>query len=109
MTTKLEKDVESLRNDIERFRTHLGSVLSDVGSASHDKVLETRDRLKTAVESFEGKAAKELGRANEAFHEESEKAINASREIVRSRPLTTVLVSFGVGLMTAFLLDRHKE
>ncbi|MEJ2702387.1 MAG: hypothetical protein P8Z79_08090 [Sedimentisphaerales bacterium] len=108
MASKLEKDVESLQKDIERFRTHLGDALSDVGSASHDKVLETRDRLRAAMEGFEGRAAKELGRANEALQEQGEKALNASREVVISRPLTTVLVSFGVGVMTAFLLDRHK-
>jgi ElaB/YqjD/DUF883 family membrane-anchored ribosome-binding protein len=109
MTTKLEKDVEILKKDIDKFRTHLGGVLSDVGHSSHDKVLETRDRLKAAVESFEGRAVNELGRANEAIHAQSEKAINASREVVISRPITTVFVSFAAGLMTAFLLDRHNS
>lgn len=108
MTTKLEKDVESLRKDIEKFRTHLSSTLSDVGDLSHDKVLETKDRLKSAVEGFEGRAMRQIGHANEVFHDRGERAIQASREMVVSRPITTVAISFAAGLMTALLLDRHK-
>lgn len=108
MATKLERDVESLKKDIEKFRTHLSSTLSDVGSLSHDKVLETKDRVKTAMEGFEGRAIKEMGHANEVIHDRGERAIQASREAIVSRPITTVAISFAAGLMTALLLERHK-
>ncbi len=109
MTTQLEKDVESLKKDIERFRSDLGSTLSDVGSLSHDKVLETKDRLKSAVEGFEGMAAKKIERANEAIHDGGEQAIQAFREGVVHRPFTSVAISFAAGLMAALLLERRKE
>lgn len=109
MATKLERDVESLKKDIEKFRTHLGSTLSDVGNLSHDKVIETKDRLKTAVEGFEGRALRQIGHANEVVHDRGGQAIEASREVVSHHPLTTVAVSFAAGLMTALLLERHRE
>ncbi len=109
MTTKLERDIESLKKDIDKFRSHLGGTLSDAGSLSHDKVLETKDRLKAAMAGFEGKAAEKIGHANEVMHDQGERAIHASREVVASKPLTTVMVSFAAGLMTAFLLDRHNS
>ncbi len=109
MATKLERDMASLKKDIEKFRTHLSSTLSDVGNLSHDKVLETKDRLKTAMEGFEGQALRQIGEANELIHDRGERAIQASREAVIHRPLTTVAVSFAAGLMTALLLERHRE
>jgi ElaB/YqjD/DUF883 family membrane-anchored ribosome-binding protein len=108
MTTKLEKDVESLKKDIEKLRADLGIALSDVGTLGQDKVMETKERLKTAVEGFEGTALKHIEHANEVIHDGSERAIQASREMVVTRPITTVAVSFVAGLLTAFLLERRK-
>lgn len=107
MATRLEKDVETLKKDLEHFREHLGSALSDAGSLSHDKVLETKDRLKAAMAGFEGRAMKEIGQANEMLHDQGERALRASREMVVHRPFTTVAVSFAAGLLTAFLLDKQ--
>lgn len=108
MATKLEKDVESLKKDLEKFRAHLGDTLSDVGNLSQDKLVETKDRLKAAMEGFEGKALRRMEQANDVLHDRGERAIEASREMVVSRPITTVAISFAAGLMTAFLLERHK-
>jgi len=108
MTTKLEKDVESLRKDIEKLRSDLGIALSDVGTLGQEKVIETKDRLKAAVEGFEGTALKHVEHANEVIHDEGERAIRASREMVVRRPITTVVVSFAAGLMAALLLERRR-
>lgn len=107
MSTRIEKDVDALKKDIERFRAHLGSTLSDAGTLSHDKVLQTKERLKAAMQGFEGTAVKEIGHANEVIHDQGERALRASREMVVRRPFTTVVVSFAAGLVTAFLLDKH--
>ena len=109
MTTQLEKDVESLKKDIERFRSDLSRTLSNVGNLSHDKVLETKDRLKSAVEGFEGMALQQVGHANEVIHDQGEQAIQAFREGVVHRPFTFVAISFTAGLMAALLLERHRE
>ncbi len=109
MTTQLEKDVESLKKDIERFRSDLSRTLSDVGNLSHDKVLETKDRLKSAMEGFEGMALQQAGHAHEVIHDQGEQAIQAFREGVVHRPFTSVAISFTAGLMAALLLERHRE
>lgn len=107
MATRLEKDVETLKKDIERFREHLGGTVSSAGDLSHDKVLETKERLKAAIAGFEGMAAEKAERANEVIHDQGERALHASREMVTQRPFTTVAVSFAAGLLAAFLLDKH--
>ncbi len=108
MTTKLEKDVETLKKDIEKFRAHLGGTMADAGSLSHDKVLEMKERLQAAVEGFEGMAVKQAAHANEVIHDQGERAIRASRDTVVRRPFTAVAVSFAAGLLTAFLLERKR-
>jgi len=109
MATKLEKDVESLKQDIERLRSHLGSTLSDLGSLSHEKVLETKEQIKRAMEGFEGTVLAHAGHTSEVLHDRSEQAIEVLREGVTQRPFATVAISFMVGLMTALLLERHRK
>jgi ElaB/YqjD/DUF883 family membrane-anchored ribosome-binding protein len=109
MSKELEKDVETLKKDIGKFREDLADMLSDVGNLSQDKVRQTRANLKLAMEALEGRAAEKIGQANDILHEQSERALKASRETIMERPLTTVAISFGAGILTAMLMERSRK
>ena len=109
MSKELEKDVEKLKQDISKFQNDLSGMMSDLGSLSHDKLLQTKENLKNAKQAFEGMAAEKWEHANEFMHDQGERAVKASREIVRDRPLTTIAVSFGAGLLAALLLERSRK
>ncbi|MBN1362170.1 MAG: hypothetical protein JW993_16360 [Sedimentisphaerales bacterium] len=82
--------MEAPKRDIERFRAHLGDTLSDASNLSHDKVQESKEQLRAAMEGFEGMARRQIGPVNEAIHDQGECAPHASREMVVRRPITTV-------------------
>jgi len=108
MGTDYEQDVETLKKDIENLKAHLSDMLSGVGSLSHERVLEARERLKSAMEGFEGMTLNQIRHANEVIHEQSERALQASRHAVARRPITSMAVSFAAGVMAAFLLERRR-
>lgn len=109
MSKTLEKDVEKLKDDLARFRDDLSNTISDIGTYSQDKVMQTTENLKHAKAAFKGIAAEKFVHANEYVHEQGERAINASREMVQHRPLTTIAVSFGAGILAALLLERSNH
>jgi len=109
MRTELERDIETLKSDLGKFRDDLGSTLSDVGEYSQEKVQETRERLRTAMEDFGVRAHKGVGHVHEVLRERGHKVMKTSCEMTAKRPLTTMAVSFGVGAIAATLLKRRNH
>ncbi len=108
-TEKLHHDIEALKKDVEKFRSDLGASVSNTQDLSREKLNATKQRLQAAVRSFEGKTAIVVGNIGTVAQEKSHQAVRATREKIAHKPLTTALISFGMGLMTAFLLDRRKK
>jgi ElaB/YqjD/DUF883 family membrane-anchored ribosome-binding protein len=108
MNKDMQKDMEALKKDMTKFREDLGAALGDIGSYSHEKIIETKENLKDAIQSFEGAAVRKIKNANEYAHEKGEMAAEISREKIASRPLTSVAISFFAGIITAILVKRSK-
>jgi ElaB/YqjD/DUF883 family membrane-anchored ribosome-binding protein len=104
----MKKDLEALKKDMAKFRDDLGTTMGDLGSCSHEKLIATRENLKNAINSFEGVASEKLKAAKDYLCEKEEKAAEASREKIASRPLTAVAISFFVGIITAVLVRKSK-
>jgi ElaB/YqjD/DUF883 family membrane-anchored ribosome-binding protein len=109
MTTELEKDIDALKKDLGKFRDDIGEVLSDVGHYSQDKVRQTRQRLASAMEDFEGMAARKFSHANEVVRDRARKYADSSREMVSEKPFAAVAVSFAAGMAAAMLLRKHDH
>lgn len=109
MNKDIEKDIAWLKKDFGKFRQDINSIISDAGNFSQDKFHETKEKLTTALHDFEGMAVDSAGRVNEYAHEKADHAIECSRDMVVRHPLTTVLVSFAVGAVTAFLLGKQNH
>lgn len=109
MNRHVKSDVESLKKDIEKFRNELGTMLTNLGSYSEEQIQEKSNRLRKAVAEFQGMASKRLHNANETIHQQSDRALQSSRQMVTSKPLTTVIVSFAAGLVTAIFMERNRH
>ncbi len=109
MGTTLEKDIETLKSDLNKFRDYLSSTMTDVGHFSQEKLSETRERLKAAMADFGTSAHNRISRINETVCEKCGSAMKVSREAASKRPFTTMAVSFGVGALTAALLGRRNH
>jgi ElaB/YqjD/DUF883 family membrane-anchored ribosome-binding protein len=109
MVSAVEKDTEALKRDLGKFREDLGKALADVGEYSHEKVLETRERLRQAATDFGNVAEERIGRARQVIRHQGERAITASRETVKKKPVTALAAAFAAGLLSAMLLGRHRR
>lgn len=108
MSKELEKDIEKLKKDMGKFRDGIDSTLADIGEYSQEKLLQTKENLKNAIEGFSGMAEKKMQQAGQLIQEKSEKAIKASRKMITQKPITAIAVSFAAGLLAAFLMERRK-
>lgn len=102
-TATKDGDIETLRKDVEELSDAVKTLTSDL-----------KNTARANGESF-------VNRAGDKFHAYSEDAqamakrvADRSREtadtaagVVRERPLQSMLVAFGVGLVVAKLLDRR--
>ena len=97
---KLQQDIEHLKAELAKVRGDLKDVLSaakDVSASSattiKDKVGEKIDDMKEVLE-----AAKEKGG----------KVVEKAQTTIQERPLTSVLIAFGVGVLVAKLLSSRR-
>ncbi|MBE0534930.1 MAG: hypothetical protein IH624_04610 [Phycisphaerae bacterium] len=109
MGSTLEKDIETLKNDLGKFRDYLNSTMSDVGNYSEEKLHATKERLKSAMEDFGNTAHRRMARINETVCHRCGSVVKASREAATKKPFTTMAVSFGAGAVTAALLGRRNH
>ena len=109
MTTHVDKDMDSLKKDLGKFRDDISTVLSDVGHFSQEKVHLTKEKLGTMMKDFENIASNKISGTTVLVQETSKKAVNASRQAVKQKPLVSVAASFFAGLAAAMFLRRHHE
>jgi len=82
--TKLSSEMQQLKQDFGKLKGDLAEVLRLAGS-------EGKQKLKAACET-----ASDYGRD----------ALDVSRQTIKERPLTYVLVAFIAGVLVAKILDR---
>lgn len=88
-----EKDIESLRLEMSQLRSDLSAMgrtlkdlASDIGSTAYGRVKESADKAK----------------------DQAQRAADTVTQQIGERPLTSVLVSFVVGLLLGVLFSRPR-
>ncbi|WP_298281785.1 hypothetical protein [Acidocella sp.] len=100
-------DLEYLRREFARFRDELASVKTTLGTEAHEALerigahLEGAD-LKARVASLE----EQLGHLSATLKDKGRDAAEKLEHQVTEKPLTSVAVAFGAGLLLASLLRR---
>lgn len=109
MTTEMDKDLESLKADLNKFKEDLSVIMSDVGNYSHDKVNDTRERLGIAMSDFKIGARERAGQAGQFAHQKTSEAIESSKHAISRKPFAVVAASFAAGIVTGILFGRHNH
>jgi ElaB/YqjD/DUF883 family membrane-anchored ribosome-binding protein len=100
-------ELKALKEDFERLRSDMGSLLRTLHSAGADKLGNAKERLKAAAERFESQAEAQFKEAYDTVRESGKKATNFSREQIEKRPLTSVLVAFAAGFLIGKITRRR--
>jgi ElaB/YqjD/DUF883 family membrane-anchored ribosome-binding protein len=101
-------EVDAVKEDIERLRDDLGSLLGDIESFSREKLADTRDKLSAALEAVEGRAYGRVQGTARMMRNRSQQAVDMSRGAVEQKPITYVLASFAAGVILASLFEWKK-
>jgi len=80
----LQKEIEALKTDLAQIRDDLGGLTDSLVGRGKDTVTHLR----------------------KSGEERVDKSIQSVEQYVREQPLTTLLVSFGVGLLTGLVFTR---
>jgi len=103
----LGEELDTLKAGLDTLRKDISSLVGSFGSAATDEV-ETRGRRARAA------VGRVTDRAGEVWHDAPHEASRRGREGVAAveqqieeRPLISVLVAFGIGLVIGKLIDRQ--
>ena len=98
----LDKEFDALRADMEALRKDLGSLLAAVGDGATDEFRSRGRRARGAAE----RAGATIGEAAEEAQRRGAEGLAALEQRIEDRPLGSVLIAFGVGLLIGKLLQR---
>lgn len=85
-TDALRADLETLRDDVSHLTETLKHMASARGNEAYERLRQTADQTRTRVRET----------ASAAAHQ------------VEERPLTSVLIAFGIGLLLGIVFDRRR-
>jgi ElaB/YqjD/DUF883 family membrane-anchored ribosome-binding protein len=106
---RTNSDLERLKSDIQKLREDLGEMLGSAGSYSREKLVETRGRLRAAVDDLQGKAYDRLHETARVVRDRGGRAAQASRSAVGQRPLTYVATAFAAGVILASFIGWKRS
>lgn len=98
----LKKEIESLKKDLAAVRDDLGRVSTAGAGAAEDAVGSVRERLEEETDRL---LARLQGAAEEAGVK-GRRVLDDVESELEDRPLTTLLSSFGIGVLVGWLFSR---
>lgn len=102
-TETKQNDVDALRKDIDDLKAALAELSKDVKSSAEAREHRFAEAARSKIEDIEHGAADFAKRAADRGRQSAEAVENT----VRERPVQSLLVAFGAGLLLAKLLDRR--
>jgi ElaB/YqjD/DUF883 family membrane-anchored ribosome-binding protein len=100
MPSRTHSDFDSIAGDVNALKRDLARLMDHVKNGSYDAA---KGSTVDAVERL----SKEADRVYQSLSKQGERSVNAVTERIERQPLTSVLIAFGVGLISARLLSRH--
>ncbi|OQA04078.1 MAG: hypothetical protein BWY69_00119 [Planctomycetes bacterium ADurb.Bin401] len=102
----LSQEIEDLKKDIGRLQRDFSSKLESVSASSREKIMETKERIKDAIDTLRSQVSQKATDAYENIKGHSSVALDKSRHTIGQRPVTYVMVAFLAGAMVG--LFSHK-
>lgn len=102
-TNTKETDVDVLRKDIEDLKASVSALIGDLKKSADARGTSAAESARAKLDSL-GQSASDMARA---AADRGRHTAEAAADTVRDRPLQSVLIAFGAGLLLAKLLDRR--
>ncbi len=100
--TTVKTEFDSLRDELSQMRADLASLSKTIGELTTLGVAEGLSDLQKAGKTVQRKVSKVIEDADAL----RQTGMTAIEEQISARPLSTVALAFGVGLLLGKLLDR---
>ena len=92
-------DMERIKADLAKLREDFGDLFDSAMALGKDSAGTAREKLAAGVV--------ELKKAAAVAKEKGQVVVEGAQDKIRERPLTSVLIAFGLGVLIAKLLDRR--
>jgi ElaB/YqjD/DUF883 family membrane-anchored ribosome-binding protein len=99
MPSRTQSDLEALAGDVTSLKRTLARLMDRVKNGSNGAAKGS------TVEAVE-RLSKDADRVYRTLSQRGERSVNAIAQRVERQPLTSVLIAFGVGLISGRLLSR---
>jgi ElaB/YqjD/DUF883 family membrane-anchored ribosome-binding protein len=100
--TDLQKDVDAIKDDIATLKADLVAAMRDLVDAGKAGAGDAKEKLEDAVKE-------RLQRVSDAAHAVAERGRRAADTVhtyVEERPLQSVAIAFGVGILVGVVLRK---
>ncbi|MGP1394869.1 MAG: DUF883 family protein [Inquilinaceae bacterium] len=95
-TRNVEQELDALRGDMEKLRGDIGSLTKTLRATAEQKASSMAAAAKRNVDELKSEAEVKL--------REGTRAVESH---IEERPLSSVLIAFGVGVVIGKLMDRR--
>ncbi len=99
----VDQELSSLKDDLGQLRQDMVALTRALADSAEGGAREVAERVRTMAV----KTQAEAGRLSRAALAQGEQGFDAVAAQIEQRPLTSILISFGVGLVIGKLLDRR--
>jgi ElaB/YqjD/DUF883 family membrane-anchored ribosome-binding protein len=109
-TTKadINKDIDVLKSDVRRVRADVAGIAHSAKSRSRNTVMETGGRIRDMMADIRDRTKDQVRDKSEAVRDRGYETIENWRSGIGHRPLTSLLIAFGTGLVFAAIMNRRR-
>jgi ElaB/YqjD/DUF883 family membrane-anchored ribosome-binding protein len=102
----LEAEFDMLKADLDTLRKDVSSLVGSFGDAATDEVKSRGRRARAAVGRVTDRAGEAWDDATSEASRRGREGVAALEQQIDERPLTSVLVAFGIGVVIGKLIGR---
>ncbi len=95
-TSSLREELTNLKSDLDALMAHAATLTDSELSEAHDKILAKFSSVRHAAKGIAAEASRQLSHG-----------VDITSDYVKERPLQSVAIATGVGLVLGAVLRRH--
>lgn len=107
METRSDITMQDIKRDIDGLRSDLKALMRSRREARSERLSEAKSRLWETAQNIESRTEEQIRDAYSALRHQSAKALEMSCEHIEKRPVSSLLWSFGIGMLMGRLMLRR--
>jgi ElaB/YqjD/DUF883 family membrane-anchored ribosome-binding protein len=98
--------VETLRDDVQQLTDDFQELLLSIGEHGKSRLAKNKERIGSFISAFRESARGKFSDIYQRVGENGRQVVEKSRKNIEARPLTTLFVALGAGLIIGAVLKR---